>query len=116
LDTIKNLVAMLGGGVIQIGLNKVDGQVLGELSALPSVKAASLAPSAALAPAAAADSGAIPASPVTVVKIEANQSRQALIEVINYCNERDMPVVSLETLEPNLESVFLHLTGKKLRE
>ena len=116
MDTIKNLVAMLGGGVIQIGLNKVDDQVLGELSALPSVKTASLAPSAALVPAATADSGAIPASPVTVVKIEANQSRQALIEVINYCNERDMPVVSLETLEPNLESVFLHLTGKKLRE
>ena len=117
LDTIKNLVAMLGGGVIQIGLNKVDDQMLAELSALPSVKAASLAPVAALTPAVAGkDSGAVTTSPISVVKIEATQSRQALVEVINYFNERDIPVVSLETLEPNLESVFLHLTGKKLRE
>jgi len=117
LDTINNLVAMLGGGVIQIGLNKVDDQMLAELSALPSVITASLAP--VTAPATTATGGgvsAMAASPISVVKIEAKHSRQALVEVINYCNERDIPVVSLETLEPNLESVFLHLTGKKLRE
>ena len=117
LDTIKNLVAILGGGVIQIGLNKVDDRTLAELGALPSVKAAGLAPVAAPLPAAAGADGGVPAtSPISVVKIEAIDSRQALVEVINYCNERDIPVVSLETLEPNLESVFLHLTGKKLRE
>jgi ABC-2 type transport system ATP-binding protein len=117
LDTINNLVAMLGGGVIQIGLNKVNDQMLAELSALPSVNTASLAPVTAPAPAAAGgDAVAVATSPVSIVKIEAKHSRQALVEVINYCNERDIPVVSLETLEPNLESVFLHLTGKKLRE
>jgi len=117
LDTIKNLVAMLGGGVIQIGLNKVDDQILAELSALPAVKTASLAPVIAVAPAAAGrDGGAVTTSPTPVVKIEAVQGQRALIEVIQYFNERDIPVVSLETLEPNLESVFLHLTGKKLRE
>jgi hypothetical protein len=31
-------------------------------------------------------------------------------------NERDVPIRSLEILESNLENVFLHLTGKKLRE
>jgi len=116
LDTIKNLVAMLGGGVIQIGLNKVDDQMLAELSALPAVKTASLAPVMAVVPDAASADGGAKASPITVVKIEANQSQQVLIEVIQYFNERDIPVASLETLEPNLESVFLHLTGKKLRE
>jgi ABC-2 type transport system ATP-binding protein len=117
LDTIKNLVAMLGGGVIQIGLNKVDDQILADLSALPAVKNASLAPAIALAPTtAASDGGAVATSPNPVVKIEAVQSQQALIAVIQYFNEKDIPVVSLETLEPNLESVFLHLTGKKLRE
>jgi ABC-2 type transport system ATP-binding protein len=116
LDTIKNLVAMLGGGVIQIGLNKVDDQILAELSALPSVKTAGLAPAVALAPVTAAGEGGASPSPISIVKIEATDSRQALVEVINYCNERDIPLVSLETLEPNLESVFLHLTGKKLRE
>ena len=117
LDTIKNLVAMLGGGVIQIGLNKVDDQILADLSVLPAVKNASLAPTIALAPTTAgSDGGAVATSPNPVVKIEAVQSQRALIEVIQYFNEKDIPVVSLETLEPNLESVFLHLTGKKLRE
>ena len=44
IDTIKNLVAMLGGGVIQLGLNQVDEALLEDLSALPGVKQASLAP------------------------------------------------------------------------
>jgi ABC-2 type transport system ATP-binding protein len=38
------------------------------------------------------------------------------VELIAFLNERDLRLVSVETLEPNLESVFLHLTGKKLRE
>jgi hypothetical protein len=36
--------------------------------------------------------------------------------VLSFLNERDITLTSLEILEPNLESVFLHLTGKKLRE
>ena len=36
--------------------------------------------------------------------------------MISFLNERDIAITSLEILEPNLESVFLHLTGKKLRE
>ena len=40
----------------------------------------------------------------------------ALVPLINEINRRDLSLTSLEILEPNLESVFLHLTGKKLRE
>ena len=36
--------------------------------------------------------------------------------MIGFFGEHDIPITSLEILEPNLESVFLHLTGKKLRE
>jgi len=36
--------------------------------------------------------------------------------MISFFSERDIPLASLEILEPNLESVFLHLTGKRLRE
>jgi hypothetical protein len=36
--------------------------------------------------------------------------------VMSYLNERDVGFTSIEIFEPNLESVFLHLTGKKLRE
>ncbi len=52
----------------------------------------------------------------TLVKVETEDSRSALVNVITLMNERDVPIRSLEILESNLENVFLHLTGKKLRE
>jgi ABC-2 type transport system ATP-binding protein len=51
-----------------------------------------------------------------MVKIECEHSQQALVNLINFLNQHDIDIASLDTLEPNLESVFLHLTGKKLRE
>ncbi len=55
-----------------------------------------------------------PSTPV--VKIVARNSQQAIVNVIGFLGARDIPVTSLDILKPNLESVFLHLTGKKLRE
>ena len=55
------------------------------------------------------------AGPV-LVKIETRRSQDALVQVIGCLNERDVAFTSIEIFEPNLESVFLHLTGKKLRE
>jgi len=46
----------------------------------------------------------------------AEHSQQAIVNVLGFLNDRDITLTSLEILEPNLESVFLHLTGKKLRE
>jgi ABC-2 type transport system ATP-binding protein len=51
-----------------------------------------------------------------MVKVVAKQSQQALLDVINLITESGLSITSLEILQPNLESVFLHLTGKKLRE
>jgi ABC-2 type transport system ATP-binding protein len=120
LDTIKNLIAILGGGVIQVGLHKVDDALLAELSALPAVKQATLAPQAASPPPTegqeAGEAGGAPTPRYTVVKIEAEHSQQAMVNLFSFLSERDIPIASLEILEPNLESVFLHLTGKKLRE
>jgi ABC-2 type transport system ATP-binding protein len=121
MDTIKNLIAMLGGGVIHVGLPQVDDTLLADLSALPAIKQATLAPQAALTPPAEgqeeADVAAVaPALRYTVVKIEAENSQQAVVNLFSFLSERDTPIASLEILEPNLESVFLHLTGRKLRE
>lgn len=118
LDTVKNLIAMLGEGVIQLGLARVDEQLLDELSALPAVQCATIIPSP-LAPLPAP--GEEPRQEVTPamgqqVKIEVEDSRAALVSIFSYLNNRDLEVLSVEILEPNLESVFLHLTGKKLRE
>ncbi|MBN1261497.1 MAG: ATP-binding cassette domain-containing protein [Anaerolineae bacterium] len=118
LDTIKNLIALLGGGVINVGLTRANEALLAQLAALPAVKEAALI-SQPLAP--PPGEGAEPkerpasASGVTV-KIVAEHSQQAVVNVIGFLNGRDITLTSLEILEPNLESVFLHLTGKKLRE
>jgi ABC-2 type transport system ATP-binding protein len=119
LDTVQNLIDLLGGGVIQMGLNQVDDELLAALSDLPAVKEATVAERPAAPPPAEGEepkeAEAAPASGV-VVKIVAEHSQEALVEIIGFARERNLTITSLTILEPHLESVFLHLTGKKLRE
>jgi ABC-2 type transport system ATP-binding protein len=120
LDTIKNLIGMLGGGVIHVGVPQADDELLAQLSALPAIGRATFAPQPAPPPPAEGEEveGAeiAPSPAYTIIKIEAEHSQQALVNMIGFFGEHDIPITSLEILEPNLESVFLHLTGKKLRE
>jgi len=119
LDSVKNLIAILGGGIIYIGLEQVDDSLLEQLSNLPAVKEAILSPPPVVPPLAEGEepmSEAEPVVPNPIVKIVAENSQEAVVNVISFLNEEDRPLTSLEILEPNLESVFLHLTGKKLRE
>jgi ABC-2 type transport system ATP-binding protein len=115
LDTVKNLIAILGGGVILVGLSRVDEGLLFDLACLPGVETAELAPQ----PVASTNGGTEPPEPETksqVVKIACEDSQRALVSLVTYLSQHNLTITSLETLEPNLESVFLHLTGKKLRE
>jgi linearmycin/streptolysin S transport system ATP-binding protein len=119
MDTIKNLIAILGGGVVYVGVNQIDEATLAELSALPAVREAVLVPQPPAPPAVegkepTSESKPSPANPV--VKIVAEQNQQAVVNVLGYLNQHDIVITSLEIMQPNLESVFLHLTGKKLRE
>lgn len=120
LDTVKNLISMLGGGVIHVGLNQVDDELLSQLSALPAINKATVAPQPTPPPSTGGeepDAAELAPSPgYTTVKIEVEHSQQALLNLIDFLNKRDIHIAALEILEPNLESVFLHLTGKKLRE
>ena len=130
LDTIRNLIALLGGGVIQMGLAQCDDEMLAAIRALPAVVSAILvvpqappagpgaAPAQAPAAGGAAPAAAVETAPAgpNLVKIETRRSQDALVQVIGLLNERDVAFTSIEIFEPNLESVFLHLTGKKLRE
>lgn len=120
LDTIKNLISTLGGGVIHIGLENIENELLKELAALPAVKDAKriTAPVPPL-PIDGSDMETrerekiVPGDLIEVVTVN---SQQAIVNVISHLNQNDIHLTSLEILEPNLESVFLHLTGKKLRE
>jgi ABC-2 type transport system ATP-binding protein len=112
MDTPSGLIQSLGGGVIQVGLDDGSGQPLGtsdreeeggriphvveQLGLLPSIKAVSLIDGR--------------------LKVEAHRAQEALMSVLDLTNKLDIRVTMLEILEPNLEGVFLHLTGKKLRE
>lgn len=114
LDTIKNLVAMLGGGVIHVGLRDFAPAMLAQLSQLPAIQSAEIL--AIPANDKADQSVEAPETAVSLVKIEALHSQEALVNLIQFINTHDLAIASLKILEPNLESVFLHLTGKKLRE
>jgi ABC-2 type transport system ATP-binding protein len=118
LDTIKNLIALLGGGVIHVGVATLDDKLVAQISSLEGVENAELTTQPMPPPLVDEEietkERTVATSPV--VKIIAKNSQAAIVNLIAYLNEKDITLTSLEILEPNLESVFLHLTGKKLRE
>jgi ABC-2 type transport system ATP-binding protein len=119
LDTIKNLIALLGGGVVYVGISRIDDAMLAQIGSLPAVKEAMLVPQPPAPPAPEGKESTVEAKPVVaspVIKIVAEQNQQAVVNVLGYMNDHDITITSLEIMQPNLESVFLHLTGKKLRE
>jgi ABC-2 type transport system ATP-binding protein len=118
LDTIRNLKAMLGGGIIQVGVPYLDQTLLSQMAGLPAVQDACPGDQPVLyveGDELSADEQTN-GSNGTTVKIMAESSQEALVNVISFLNEQSLPITSLNILEPNLENVFLHLTGKKLRE
>jgi ABC-2 type transport system ATP-binding protein len=50
------------------------------------------------------------------VEIAADDPRAALVRVVSLLQETNAALAHLETREPNLERVFLHLTGRDLRD
>jgi ABC-2 type transport system ATP-binding protein len=110
LDTPRALIDRLGGGIIQVGVPAVDETVCQAVAALPAVAAVTWATSEP------ATDSADGAAKRPTLKVEAREGTDALLQVINCLNEQRTAILSLEVLEPNLESVFLHLTGKSLRD
>ena len=104
LDTPAALIRSLGGGILVLGLEDPEsGPGLGRVQAvvdrvrdLPAVKSA------------IRDDGHL--------KIETHRFQEALMQILDITNQQDVRITSMEKWEPNLESVFLHLTGKRLRE
>ena len=96
LDTPQNLINTLGTGLIHVGVQDVNEEMLAHLQALSQVKAV--------------------AHRDGTLAFETVDAQRALLEIIGLFNETDTPMTSLEILEPNLESVFIQLTGKQLRD
>ena len=97
LDTPQNLINTLGMGIIHIGVkDDLHEEILARLRALPQVKAVTCRDD--------------------TLAFETKDAQRALLEIIGLFNKTDTVMTSLEILEPNLESVFIQLTGKQLRD
>ena len=99
LDTPHALIESLGGGVIQIGIDPGQReQVTGTLESLESVQAVG------------------PGPDERSLNLEAASARHALVDVMQAMNASQLEVETVRILEPNLESVFLRFTGRRLRD
>jgi ABC-2 type transport system ATP-binding protein len=97
LDAPRKLIADLSGGIIQLGVaNGMAPGMLERIQALPDVHAVTRLNGK--------------------VRVEATRAQEALIRLLELFNRTGTDVTALEVLEPNLETVFLHLTGKRLRD
>lgn len=50
------------------------------------------------------------------ITVLALRGRKAMPQIIRILNEADIDITSVEVREPDLEAVFLHLTGRELRD
>ena len=50
------------------------------------------------------------------VSIITHEAEDILASVVSKANERGIKIRSIDIREPNLEAVFLHLTGRALRD
>jgi ABC-2 type transport system ATP-binding protein len=97
LDTPKALIDRVGGGIIRLGLSETTTEMfIAQVKTLPAVKDVSCQDS--------------------ILSVQAHHTQEALIQIIQLFNTAKVTITTLEVLEPNLESVFLHLTGRRLRD
>ena len=96
LDTPQNLIRGLDGGLLRVGL--LNGK-------LPLVQE-QVAKLSSIIESQQNEGELI---------IQTKQSQQALLDVLDITNKLDAKVTSLQILEPNLETVFLQMTGRSLR-
>jgi ABC-2 type transport system ATP-binding protein len=97
LDTPKSLIRSMGGGLLKVGLanGKLEA-VQQKITQLASVKDIHMLDNQLM--------------------IRTTQAQEALVSVLDIASKLDARITSLEILEPNLETVFLHLTGSSLRD
>ena len=95
-DSTQNLIDSVGGGLLLIGSKDQPPGLLKDIESVDGVTKV------------VADD--------SQVKIEVNQAQKALPHVISMYNRDSIEILSLRVLEPNLETVFLNITGRELRD
>jgi len=98
LDAPHKLIADLGGGIIHLGVGQkiIDKTMLKQIRSLPQIKSAERLNGK--------------------YEIKTSHTKETLIHLLDFFKHTTVSITSLEILEPNLETVFLSLTGKQLRD
>ena len=109
LDRPQHLVERLGDGLIHVGVGSADPRLIDTLGTLPRVREVRCLGQNRLAEEEERGAGSL-------ITIRTDQVKQTLREVIGVFDQLEVHVSSLEVLEPNLNSVFLQLTGRRLRK
>jgi ABC-2 type transport system ATP-binding protein len=107
-DTVPNLIARLGGAVIEVGIASTDrlDTVKTRLESLELVKEVEAIPAVE----SEVDSHAV------TLRVRTEQPNRVLPGLVTTLGASDVPLLTLNIREPNLEDVFLTLTGKTLRD
>jgi ABC-2 type transport system ATP-binding protein len=119
LDAPRKLIAGLGGGIIHLGVanGRMNETLLGQIQSLPEVK--SVARSDGKIEVETVHAPSLSKGHFNMKGSEATHSdgtQAALVRLLELLNRADTSITALRVLEPNLETVFLRLTGKQLRE
>ena len=119
-DTVANLIAGQGGAVIdvEIGNGERVEEVLPVLRRLPHTHSAHFEP---FAP---SEADALYPAPLAeeisgqrgMLRVRADRPNLALPGLVTALTNAQLPILSLSIKQPNLEDVFLALTGKTLRD
>lgn len=96
LDTPQSMIRSIGGGLVRVGM--LNGKMPAfheKVMGLSTVKDAQNVDGELM--------------------VQAKETRGALVDLLEVANTLDATITSLEIHEPNLETVFLNLTGRALR-
>jgi ABC-2 type transport system ATP-binding protein len=97
LDTPQGLINLLGGGVIHADVAPEAAKGLEQaVQRIPEIRSVSQV------------NGRF--------YLETTEATRAVLAFIELCSQLGINIRALEILQPNLEGVFLHLTGKRLRD
>jgi ABC-2 type transport system ATP-binding protein len=125
LGTIDELKRLVGDeNVISVRVNELPAGALEALRALPGVSSVSVAAHAAdaedaheaEAPVDAPADAEAAVETGTTVEVLSRDAGVVIASVVTALTGSGARVTSIDVREPNLESVFLHLTGKSLRD
>jgi ABC-2 type transport system ATP-binding protein len=133
-DTLPNLLRELDG-LIRFRIPQLTPELRGRIKAFPDCRLVELdAPAASISrfpgrlsstqiSAISTPHSGLPATPATpqasgeqLLDLHCRDVKATLIRLVACLNEAQVELISLDTEEPNLERVFLHLTGHELRD